>query len=84
MNQVKIDLNYRMLASAVLMTNDPSFATPLRNLDRFLNDYTQNRRESEYDAFKMNFELLTQKLLQTEIADSQLKSYIVNIEIYVL
>jgi len=80
LNLVKLDSNYRMLASVVMMTNDPGFATPLRNSDRFLNNYLQNRRESEYQAFLMNFDLLKKKLSATELVDNRLKSYMVNIE----
>ncbi|MCP4347083.1 MAG: response regulator [Desulfobacterales bacterium] len=80
LNQAKVDSNYRMLATTVLMHNDPAFFRLLRNTDRFLVSYLQHRRDSEYQALRMVFELLKKKLVKSPIMNTRLKSYITNLD----
>jgi len=84
LNETKINSNYQLLVSAILMSNDNSFLRIVRNLDRFLYSYLQNRRDSEYQAFSMVFNLLKVKLSQSESMGSQLQSYITDLENAVL
>jgi len=84
LNETKISSNYQLLVSAILMSNDNSFLRIVRNLDRFLYSYLQNRRDSEYQAFIMVFKLLGEKLSKSEFMDSRLQSYITDLENAVL
>ncbi len=74
LNQSKTDSNYRMLASVILANNNPDLFSSLRNMDRFLTVYLQNRRDSEYQALRMVFDLLKTKL--AKISDSRIESYL--------
>jgi signal transduction histidine kinase/DNA-binding NarL/FixJ family response regulator len=76
LNETHIASTYQVLASTVLMTDDASFLRQIRNLDRFLNAYLQNRRDSEYQAFRMVFNLLKTKISQSQIKDTRVQSYI--------
>jgi signal transduction histidine kinase/DNA-binding NarL/FixJ family response regulator len=80
LNLIKLNSNYRTLGSSIMATNDLSFVMLLRNSDRFLSSYIENRRESEYEAFRTNFDSLKKKLLEAEFADDRLRAGIVNFE----
>lgn len=80
LNQTQIESNYQVMDSAILMKNETDYYKTLRNLDRFLRLYLQTREDAEYQAFRIVFEVLKEKLVKSGLMDDRVSSYITNLD----
>ncbi|CAN2040845.1 two-component system, sensor histidine kinase and response regulator [Candidatus Magnetomoraceae bacterium gMMP-15] len=83
LNRTQLDSNYQVLISTILMNNDTKLLKPLLNLDRFLDNYLMNHMDTEYHAFGMVFGFLKTKLLNSDMMDARVKSYVIKFENFV-
>ncbi len=80
LNLTQINSGYQVFSSSILMNNDISSLRLVRNLDRFIGAYLRNRRDSEYQAFKMIFELLKKKMSASQNTDTRIQFHIENLD----
>ncbi|MDM8549743.1 ATP-binding protein [Desulfobacterales bacterium HSG2] len=80
LNLTQINSSYQVLSSTLLANNDVETLRVLRNLDRFIGAYLQNRRDSQYQAFWMIFGLLKKKISMSQVTHTHMQSYVANLE----
>jgi len=79
-NLTRIYSNYQVLDSSILMKDETGFIKPLHNLNRYMESYLQNRRDSAYQAFGIVFTLLKKNLSKSMIMDERIQVHAANLE----